>query len=52
VTLVGLAKEALRYDFQASPGSPDGWYPVVVLSRDAGIAPAANALARSEMASG
>jgi hypothetical protein len=30
VTLVGLAPDALRYDFQASPGSPDGWYPVVV----------------------
>jgi hypothetical protein len=37
VTLVGLAPDALRYDFQASPGSPDGWYPVVVaLSRDVG----------------
>jgi len=37
VTLVGLAPDAIRYDFQASPGSPDGWYPVVVaLSRDAG----------------
>ena len=28
VTLVGLAPDALRYDFQASPGSADGWYPV------------------------
>jgi hypothetical protein len=37
VTLVGLAPDALRYDFQASTGSPDGWYPVVVaLSRDVG----------------
>ena len=37
VTLIGLAPDALRYDFQASPGSPDGWYPVVVaLSRDVG----------------
>jgi hypothetical protein len=37
VTLVGLAPDALRYDFQASPGSPDGWYPVVVaLSRGVG----------------
>ena len=35
VTLVGLAPDTLRYDFQVSPGSPDGWYPVVVLlSRD------------------
>jgi hypothetical protein len=30
VTLVGLASGAIRYDFQASPGSPDGWYPVNV----------------------
>ena len=29
VTLVALAADALRYDFQASPGSADGWYPVV-----------------------
>ena len=37
VTLIGLAPDTLRYDFQASPGSPDGWYPVVVaLSRDVG----------------
>ena len=37
VTLVGLAPDTLRYDFQASPGSPGGWYPVVVLlSRDVG----------------
>src|SRR3984957_18345923 len=35
VTLIALAPDALRYDFQASPGSRDGWYPVVVaLSRD------------------
>jgi hypothetical protein len=30
VTLVGLAPDAIRYDFQASPGSENGWYPVVV----------------------
>ncbi|MGD0702330.1 MAG: NRDE family protein [Trebonia sp.] len=30
VTLVGLAADALRYDFQSRPGSADGWYPVVV----------------------
>jgi hypothetical protein len=37
VTLIALAPDALRYDFQASPGSPDGWYPVdVALSRDVG----------------
>ena len=35
VTLVALAPDQIRYDFQASPGSPDGWYPVdIVLSRD------------------
>lgn len=37
VTLVGLAPDTVRYDFQAAPGSPDGWYPVVVaLSRGLG----------------
>ncbi len=37
VTLMGLAPDTFRYDFQASPGSPYGWYPVViVLSRDVG----------------
>jgi hypothetical protein len=30
LTLVALADDALRYDFQASPGSENGWYPVVV----------------------
>jgi hypothetical protein len=30
VTLVALAPDAIRYDFQASPGSADGWYPVAV----------------------
>jgi Transport and Golgi organisation 2 len=30
VTLVALAEDAIRYDFQASPGSENGWYPVVV----------------------
>jgi Transport and Golgi organisation 2 len=30
VTLVGLASDAIRYDFQASPGNENGWYPVVV----------------------
>jgi hypothetical protein len=30
VTLVALAEDAIRYDFQASPGSDNGWYPVVV----------------------
>jgi hypothetical protein len=30
VTLVALAPDAIRYDFQASPGSEDGWYPVSV----------------------
>jgi len=28
VTLVALAPDAIRYDFQASPGSQAGWYPV------------------------
>ncbi|MGH3247649.1 MAG: NRDE family protein [Trebonia sp.] len=30
VTLVALADGGLRYDFQPHPGSPDGWYPVIV----------------------
>lgn len=30
VTLVALAADALRYDFQAQPGSPDGWAAVPV----------------------
>jgi hypothetical protein len=30
VTLVALADDAVRYDFQPHPGSPDGWYPVSV----------------------
>lgn len=30
VTLVGLAFDAVRYDFQASPGMPGGWHPVIV----------------------
>jgi len=30
VTLVALAADVIRYDFQASPGSADGWYPVTV----------------------
>ena len=30
VTLVALAEDAIRYDFQASPGSENGWYRVVV----------------------
>ena len=30
VTLGALASDAIRYDFQGSPGSPDGWYPVNV----------------------
>jgi hypothetical protein len=30
VTLVGLGDDAVRYDFQPHPGSPDGWYPVTV----------------------
>jgi Transport and Golgi organisation 2 len=28
VTLVALADDAVRYDFQPHPGSSDGWYPV------------------------
>lgn len=28
VTLVSLAADGLRYDFQPHPGNPDGWYPV------------------------
>jgi hypothetical protein len=28
VTLVALADDAVRYDFQPHPGNPDGWYPV------------------------
>ena len=28
VTLVALAPDAIRYDFQARPGRPGGWYPV------------------------
>ena len=28
VTLVALAADGVRYDFQPQPGSPDGWYPV------------------------
>jgi Transport and Golgi organisation 2/Subtilase family len=37
VTLVALAPDAIRYDFQASPGGKGGWYPVVTaLSRDVG----------------
>jgi hypothetical protein len=28
VTLVALAENALRYDFQPNPGRPDGWYSV------------------------
>jgi hypothetical protein len=28
VTLVGLAADGLRYDFQAHPGAVAGWYPV------------------------
>ncbi|HEX9042963.1 MAG TPA: NRDE family protein [Trebonia sp.] len=28
VTLVALADDAVRYDFQPHPGSADGWYPV------------------------
>jgi Transport and Golgi organisation 2 len=30
VTLVALAADAVRYDFQANPGSPDGWVSVPV----------------------
>jgi Transport and Golgi organisation 2 len=30
VTLVALAADALRYDFQPRPGDPDGWYPVAL----------------------
>ncbi len=30
LTLVALADDAVRYDFQPHPGSPDGWYPVPV----------------------
>ena len=30
VTLVALAHDAVRYDFQPHPGSPDGWYPVTL----------------------
>ena len=30
VTLVALAPDAIRYDFQASPGSESGWLPVAV----------------------
>jgi hypothetical protein len=30
VTLVALADDAVRYDFQPHPGSPDGWYPVPI----------------------
>lgn len=29
VTLVGLASDGLRYDFQARPGVTDGWHPVI-----------------------
>ena len=28
VTLVALADDGVRYDFQPHPGSADGWYPV------------------------
>jgi transport and Golgi organization protein 2 len=28
VTLVALAADAVRYDFQSRPGDPDAWYPV------------------------
>jgi Transport and Golgi organisation 2 len=28
ITLVSLSADGLRYDFQPSPGDPDGWYPV------------------------
>jgi len=30
VTLVALADDAVRYDFQPHPGNADGWYPVAV----------------------
>ena len=30
VTLVALSERGIRYDFQASPGSPDGWYSVAL----------------------
>lgn len=30
VTLVALADDAVRYDFQPHAGSPDGWYPVPI----------------------
>ena len=30
VTLVALAPDQLRYDFQASPGSGDGWYSIPI----------------------
>ena len=30
VTLVALAPDQIRYDFQASPGSESGWYPVPI----------------------
>ena len=30
VTLVALAPDQIRYDFQASPGSETGWYPVSI----------------------
>jgi hypothetical protein len=30
VTLVALAADALRYDFQAHPGHPDGWHSVSI----------------------
>jgi hypothetical protein len=30
LSLVALAGDGLRYDFQPDPGSPDGWYPVPV----------------------
>ena len=32
VTLVGLAADGLRYDFQPHPGGPGGWYRVNVAS--------------------
>ena len=30
VTLVALAPDQIRYDFQASPGSETGWHPVPI----------------------